>query len=181
MPIERASAIVPTSFSILPSILASRRACRARCVWRLAPSQPVWIDASAQVCGLSRPIHVLATSPARVAIPSSWTQIAYPIRDRQGDILEHVIAIPAPSQIRHGTLPLRALVRLTHGPTREPRLTRLAATEALPRFWDPTLRPDDVGLGVAISVLRTTAAFQLTSSTLDEALACVESLLGSAK
>ena len=140
---------------------------------RLMTEEIVWIGASGEVRGLCRPLHVRAEE----YIPAGWTRIAYPLRDPGGGIQQHVLVRPPDDVFEHEPRPLRAIVRLIHGPTRETQLLPLRPAEAFARIWDPTLRPDDGALAVATEVLRDTATYQLSSQTFDDALAALGPLV----
>jgi hypothetical protein len=140
---------------------------------RLMTEEIVWIGREGNVCGLSRPLHVVPGESSNA--PEAWPRWTYPLRSAKAPA--SALVVPPASAFRHGFGALRALVRLTHGPDREPGLTRLPASTALQRFWTPTLRPDQEGLAVAASILQTTPAYRLASRSLPEARAGLEDLL----
>ena len=142
---------------------------------RLLTEEMVAVDARGDVRGLCRPLHVRAQEH----VPATWPRIAYPMRERGGAQSEHALVLPPSAVIAYEPLPIRGLVRLTHGPKKPLHLRALAPTEALSRFWDTTLRPDDPGLAAATIVLRSTPAYELSSATFGDALATLEPLLKS--
>jgi hypothetical protein len=145
--------------------------------YRMLTEEVVWISASGDVRGLSRALHVRD----RDKVPASWTTLDYPLRPSTRAYEEEVLAVPAASAISHATLPLQAIVRLTHGPDRRGGLEPLAARDALARFWDSTLRQDDHGLKAATAVLRTTPAYRLASTSFAQALDAIEAVLATPK
>jgi hypothetical protein len=144
---------------------------------RLLTEEVVLVDKAGIVRGLPRPIHVPADSPQRARIPKGWAQLPYPIRGRDGRPRENVLVVPPPYAFQQGPLPLRAIVRIAHGPDWPVHLRDSAATVALQRLWDRSLRQDDVGLDAATAVLRAHGSYELSSRTETEALALIEPLL----
>lgn len=139
---------------------------------RLLSEEIVTIDPNGLVCGLSRPLHVRGQEQ----VPGDWTRIAYPLRERDGSRSEHALVLPPAKTFEHATIPLQAIVRLTHGPRKPTHLLRLEPAVAFGQFWDTTLRPDDSGLGVATTVLCRTPAYELSSVRFGDALEAVDRL-----
>jgi len=141
--------------------------------YRLLTEEMVLIRADATAVGLSRPMHVRDAS----SLPASWRRAPYPMREATGLEIREQLVVPDSASLQRSPLPVRALVRLTHGADRPSQLERIAASQALPRLWDTTLRADDDGLRVATSVLREVPAYRLASRRFDEAWASVQELL----
>jgi hypothetical protein len=145
--------------------------------FRLLTEEVVLVDTTGTVRGLPRPIHVPAESPQRARIPASWAQLPYPIRGRDGRPRENVLVVPPPEAFQLDALPLRAIVRIAHGPDWPVHLRDSAPAVALQRLWDRSLRQDDAGLEAATAVLRRYGSYELSSTTETEALALIEPLL----
>jgi hypothetical protein len=145
--------------------------------YRLLTEEVVWIDRTATVRGLPRPLHVPADSPQRTRIPSGWTQLPYPIRGRDGVVRENILVVPPPEAFQLGPLPLHAIVRMGHGSDWPLHLEPSRHHIALQRLWDRSLRQDDAGLEAATGVLREHGSYALSSTTEREALELLEPLL----
>jgi hypothetical protein len=144
---------------------------------RMLTEEVVWIDANARTCGLSRALHVRD----RANLPASWRALDYPLRPRSPASVDQLLVVPATDVFAHGTYPLRAIVRLTHGPDRRGGLEPLAAHDAITRLWDVTLRQDEPALAAATTVLRSCAAYRLASTSFGGALRDIEPLLDAPK
>jgi adenylate kinase family enzyme len=144
---------------------------------RLLTEEVVWIDKSANVRGLPRAIHVPAQSAQRARIPAGWTTLPYPIRDRAGVVRDNVLVVPPREALVLDALPLRAIVRIGHGPDWPTHLRESPHHVALQRLWDRSLRQDDSGLEAATTVLREHGSFELSSTKETDALALLEPLL----
>jgi hypothetical protein len=145
--------------------------------YRILSEEIVWIGPSADVRGLPRPIHIPADSPQREQIPSEWTQLPYPIRNRDGIVQCNLLAVPPPSALQLEALPLLAIVRLGHGAPWPVHLKESPGHVALQRLWERSLRVDDDGLAVATSVLHHSTSYELSSTTEQEALELLVRLL----
>jgi hypothetical protein len=145
--------------------------------YRMLTEEIVWIDDNAHVCGLSRALHVRDRS----SVPASWRALDYPLRPGARAADDELLVVPAPDVFAHGTYPLRAIVRLTHGPDRQGGLEPLSAHDAIQRFWDSTLRQDEAALATATAVLRSRPAYRLASTSLSGALRDIEHLLDGPK
>lgn len=143
---------------------------------RLVTEEIVWISADHQVRGLCRALHLRDTS----TLPTGWDVIEYRLRPAH-TIAEPLLVVPPVTALTHDPLPVRALIWLTHGPDRRGGLQLLSARDAMARFWDATLRQDDAGLAVAVSVLRSRPAYRLASTGFDEALGAVQRLVSQPK
>ncbi|HEY6077662.1 MAG TPA: hypothetical protein VIW29_02600 [Polyangiaceae bacterium] len=139
---------------------------------RLLTEEIVWIGSDGTVRGLPRALHVRE----RATLPAGWRTVAYPIR-ASSVMASQWLIVPEPGALQHEALPLRALVRLTHGPDRTGGLTRLSGGDALLRLWDGVLRQDEAALAAAGALLASVPAYQLASRRFDEALQAVEPLL----
>jgi hypothetical protein len=144
---------------------------------RLLTEEMVWIDKTANVRGLPRPIHVPEHSPQRARIPASWATLPYAIRGRDGLRHNHTLVVPPREAFVLDALPLRAIVRMGHGPDWPTYLRESPHHIALQRLWDRSMRQDDGGLEAATHVLREHGSFELSSTTESDALALVETLL----
>jgi hypothetical protein len=145
--------------------------------FRLLTEELVWIDKTATVRGLPRPLHVPARSPQRADVPTGWTQLSYPIRGRDGVMREDMLVVPPARALELGALPLGAIVRIGHGPDWPVRLEASPATVGFQRLWDRALRQDDDGLAAATEVLRAHPSYVLSSRTPQQALDLLERLL----
>ena len=132
--------------------------------WRLLTEEMVLIDRELAVHGLARPIHAPLDGPQRHAIPASWRQHEYPMRVG-GAVVRSVITQPPPRARITGALPLRALVRLDHGPMLSEAVVSLQPHQAVPRLWDCTLRRDADGLAAATTILSLRPAHELRSAS----------------
>jgi hypothetical protein len=139
--------------------------------WRLVTEEMTLVDRELAVVGLARPIHARAASE----VPPSWRVRDYPIRGGAPSVLAH-----PPREARlEGPLPLAAIVRIDHAPTAAPSLVALAPQLAIPRLWDATLRKDDDGLAAATAIAGRAHLLDLWSSSVDSAVALVESYISS--
>ena len=138
--------------------------------WRLLTEEMVLIDRELVVHGLARPIHAPLGGPQHRSIPPSWRQHDYPMR--VGDaVVRSVITQPPEAARITGAIPLRALVRLDHGPTLRDAVTALPPHQALARLWACTLRCDADGLAAATTILTQRSAHELSSASPAGALA----------
>jgi hypothetical protein len=144
---------------------------------RLLTEEVVWIDRTGEVRGLPRPLHVPGDSPQRQRIPRGWLQLPYSIRTRDGGVRENILVVPPGDAFELGPLPLRAIVRIGHGPDWPVHLRRSPDHVALERLWTRALRQDDSGLVAATAVLRAHGSYELASTTEREALQLLEPLL----
>jgi hypothetical protein len=145
--------------------------------YRIQTEEIVWINSTGEVRGLPRALHVRDRS----VVPTGWSATDYPLRPSSRNSDEQVLVVPPASAIAHGALPIHAIVRLTHGSDRRGGLERLAAHEAITKFWDSTLRQDDDGLAAATAVLRATPAYRLASTSFADAAHAIEGVLGERK
>jgi hypothetical protein len=143
---------------------------------RLLTEEIVWIGSDQLVRGLPRALHVLAGSSPPAQILSDWEQVDYPLRARDS-IQQSRIFIPPPSILHHGALPLGAIVHIGHGPSQQAILETCPPREGLHRLWNLTLRDDDAGLQAATTALRSRGCFELSSTSISEALTLLEPLL----
>lgn len=139
---------------------------------RILSEEVVWIDHAGNVRGLARPFHIKEDEP----VLPSWPRYPYPIRGLESDEMRP-LAVPPRDAYAHGALPLRALVRLGHGPNWPVYLRESSPSVAMERLWTRSLRLDDSGLEAATAVLRKYGSWELSTTTLDEALALLDPLL----
>lgn len=139
--------------------------------WRIVTEEIVLLDLAGVVTGLARPIHAKGAK-----IPSDWTRHTYPMRSSRGPLDSDIAQPPAHHRVS-SPLPLRALVRIGHGPRVMPTLERVAPALALPRLWECSLRQDDAGLAAATTILANHPAYALESSSVGEAVDLAERLL----
>lgn len=142
--------------------------------WRLVTEEIVLVAEDSSVSGLARPLH------GAVEVPAGWTSGAYSMRSPQGRVERTIVQPPQSVRVTE-PIPLRAVVRIGHGPNVRTRLARIPATAALQSLWGCTLRSDDGGLTVATSILSAHEAYELASSSVAEALAAVESVFAGNK
>jgi hypothetical protein len=140
---------------------------------RLLTDEMVWIDRDGHVRGLARALHV----DAPIARSMGYEVVSYALRI-EGAVASKTVVLPPPDRYVSDSLPLGGLIRLTHGADREDELRPLAASEALPRFWDATLRVSPQSLLIAAEVLRGTPAYRLSSTSFSQALSLVSHLGG---
>jgi hypothetical protein len=145
--------------------------------FRLLTEEVVSIDKAGVVHGLPRPIHVPADSAQRARIPARWTQLSYPIRDRNGVRRDNVLVVPPAHAFELGPLPLHCIVRIGHGSDWPVYLRPSPHPRALQRLWDRALRQDDSGLEAATDLLRGRTSYELSSTTEQQALELLEPLL----
>jgi adenylate kinase family enzyme len=144
---------------------------------RLLTEEVVWIDKAGSVRGLPRPLHVPERSAQRAQIPAPWKTLPYPIRDRLGEVSDNLLVVPPREAFVFDALPLRAIVRIGHGADWPTYLRESPHHVALQRLWDRSLRQDDSGLEAATSVLREHGSFELSSTSVTQALSLLEPLL----
>lgn len=141
--------------------------------WRTLTEEIVLVDRHGIAHGLARPIH---GSPG--VIPREWRQLDYVMRNASGRV-HGVLAHPPSESWQPAALPLHALVRIEHGVDREASVTLAPAPVALRRLWDCTLRCDDDGVSAAAAILGGHRAFELSSSSVDEAVQLAEQIASS--
>lgn len=139
----------------------------------------VWIGRDGTVSGLPRPLTIPFASSQLARIPPRWGRIPYPMRDQDDVVREAVLAVPEPTALQHGSLPLHSIIRMGHGPDWDVFLRSSPPVVALQRLWNRSLRLDDEGLEVATAVLRDHGSFELSSTTEAEALALLDEHLKS--
>jgi len=144
--------------------------------FRMLTEEIVWIDRAGSVRGLPRVMH-LPPGAKRERVTNPWRTLPYRMVTRDGQLTETTIMVPPQSVWHHGSLPLRALVRMDHGPDWHRHLRTVPRHVALRRLWDGSMRHDDSGLEAAVEVLREHGSFELASTTEQEALDLLEPLL----
>jgi energy-coupling factor transporter ATP-binding protein EcfA2 len=137
--------------------------------WRIATEEMVLIERSLAVRGLARPLHAPSNGPQHRAMPASWRQLPYPLRDAPTSALG-VIAQPIAAHRVTSPLLLGTLVRIDHGPDRAARFETMSPARAMEQLWPCTLRQDDDGLAAAATILAAAPTRELVSSTIDEAV-----------
>lgn len=145
--------------------------------YRLLTEEIVWLGRDGSVRGLPRSLHVIADSLQRARLPPTWRQVPYPMRDRNNEIRQHILVVPPGDSFQLGERPLRAIVRIGHGPDWNVHLEPSPAHIALPRLWDRSLRRDDDGLAVATALLRHYPSYVLSTRSETEAVALLDPLL----
>jgi len=141
--------------------------------WRTLTEEIVLVDRQGFAHGLARPIH-----GSSGVIPRQWRQLDYVMRSSSGRV-HGLLAHPPSESWQPASLPVHALARIEHGIDREPVATVVPAHVALRRLWECTLRCDDDGVSAAPAILGAHRAFELASSSVDEAVRLAEQIASS--